>query len=189
MTTLSIFENFLDDPVMMESDLKSDKMDLLSTSIHESGLFNEGSEVSFLVLYHHMVAMCCPTVCWLSIATLQDWRRISGLETDSLLDSILTGANDEIQGEGSLDRPLSDTSSDSGCNFDQQQILSPEPSSASNKVDLIEYISNPEDDEDSPLHAVVNPRTNSPEPADTVFDTGATTIILPVITPVQTIFK
>ena len=63
MTTLGIFENFLDDPVMMESDLKSDKMDLLSTSIHESGLFNEGSEVSFLVLYHHMVAMCCPTVC------------------------------------------------------------------------------------------------------------------------------
>jgi len=162
MTTLGMFENFLDDPVMMESDLKSDKMDLLSTSIHESGLFNEGSE---------------------------DWRRISGLETDALLDSILTGANDEIQGEGSLDRPLSDTSSDSGCNFDQQQILSPEPSSASNKVDLIEYISNPEDDEDSPLHAVVNPRTNSPEPADTVFDTGATTIILPVITPVQTIFK
>jgi len=156
MTTLGMFENFLDDPVMMESDLKSDKMDLLSTSIHESGLFNEGSE---------------------------DWRRISGLETDALLDSILTGANDEIQGEGSLDRPLSDTSSDSGCNFDQQQILSPEPSSASNKVDLIEYISNPEDDEDSPLHAVVNPRTNSPEPADTVFDTGATTIILPVITP------
>jgi len=157
MSTLGIFENFLDDPVMMESDLKSDKMDLLSTSIQESGLFNEGTE---------------------------DWRRISGLETDALLDSILTGAHDEIQGgsEG-LDRPLSDTSSDSGCNFDQQRLLSPEP--PANKVDLIEYISNPEeDDEDSPLHAVhVNPRTNSPEPADTVFDTGATTIILPVITP------
>ena len=46
MTTLGFFENLLDDQVMMESDLKSDKMDLLSTSIQESGLFNEGSEVS-----------------------------------------------------------------------------------------------------------------------------------------------
>jgi len=156
MTTLGFFENLLDDQVMMESDLKSDKMDLLSTSIQESGLFNEGSE---------------------------DWSRISGLGPDAFLDSILTGSNDEIQ-EG-FDRPLSDTSSDSGCTYDgQQQLLSPEPptSSANNKVDLIEYISNPEDDEDGPLHAVVNPRTNSPEP-DTVFDTGATTIILPVITP------
>ena len=117
---------------------------------------------------------------------LQDWSRISGLGPDAFLDSILTGSNDEIQ-EG-FDRPLSDTSSDSGCTYDgQQQLLSPEPptSSANNKVDLIEYISNPEDDEDGPLHAVVNPRTNSPEP-DTVFDTGATTIILPVITPVCT---
>ena len=45
MTTLGIFENFLDDPVMVESDLKSDKMDLLSTSIQESGLFNGDNEV------------------------------------------------------------------------------------------------------------------------------------------------
>ena len=111
----------------------------------------------------------------------QDWRRISGLETDALLDSILTGSNDEIQ-SGGPDRPLSDTSSDSGCNF-EQRLLSPEPS---NKVDLIEYISNPSDDDESPLHAVVNPRTNSPEPeGDAIFDTGATTIILPVITPVS----
>jgi len=131
--------------------LKSDKMDLLSTSIQESGLFNEANE---------------------------DWRRISGLETDALLDSILTGSNEEVQG-GGIDRPLSDTSSDSGCNF-EQRLLSPEPA---NKLDLIEYISNPSDDDESPLHAVVNPRTNSPEPeSKTVFDTGATTIILPVIT-------
>jgi len=153
MTTLGIFENFLDDPVM-ESELKSDKMDLLSTSIQESGLFNEANE---------------------------DWRRISGLETDALLDSILTGSNEEVQG-GGIDRPLSDTSSDSGCNF-EQRLLSPEPA---NKLDLIEYISNPSDDDESPLHAVVNPRTNSPEPeSKTVFDTGATTIILPVITSVR----
>lgn len=154
MTTLGMFENFLDDPVIMESELKSDKMDLLSTSIQESGLFNEANE---------------------------DWRRISGLETDALLDSILTGSNEEVQG-GGLDRPLSDTSSDSGCNFEQRGLLSPEP--AANKLDLIEYISNPSDDDEGPLHAVVNPRTNSPEPEceTTVFDTGATTIILPVIT-------
>ena len=54
MTTLGIFENFLDDPVM-ESELKSDKMDLLSTSIQESGLFNEANEVS---CKRHMVAAC-----------------------------------------------------------------------------------------------------------------------------------
>jgi len=131
-----------------------------------------------------MAAMCCPTLLLTKQCNLQDWRRISGLETDAFLDSILTGSNDEIQGGEGFDRPLSDTSSDSGCTFDgQQRLLSPEPpTSANNKVDLIEYISNPEDDEDGPLHAVVNPRTNSPEP-DTVFDTGATTIILPVITP------
>ena len=45
MTTLGIFENFLDDPVMVESDLKSDKLDLLSTSMQESGLFNGDNEV------------------------------------------------------------------------------------------------------------------------------------------------
>lgn len=191
MSTLGIFENFLDDPVMMESDLKSDKMDLLSTSIQESGLFNEGSEVSSSFwIGCHMAAMCCPTLLLTKQCNLQDWRRISGLETDAFLDSILTGSNDEIQGGEGFDRPLSDTSSDSGCTFDgQQRLLSPEPpTSANNKVDLIEYISNPEDDEDGPLHAVVNPRTNSPEP-DTVFDTGATTIILPVITPVRSTWK
>jgi len=133
---------------MMESDLKSDKMDLLSTSMQESGLFSDQTEA--------------------------DWQRFAdGMETDELLDSILTGSNREVQNNG-FDRPLSDTSSDSGCNL-EQQILSP---------DLGDCIPNHEDDdEDESSQAVVNPRTNSPEPETVSFDTGATTIILPVITP------
>merc|ERR1719273_284477 len=69
-----------------------------------------------------------------------------------------------------MDRPLSDTSSDSG--LDAQQILSP---------DLFDCITSGDDDE--PLHNVVNPRTNSPEPETVSIDTGTTTILLPVITP------
>lgn len=92
------------------------------------------------------------------------------------MDSILTGSNSAGSGQ---DRPFSDTSSDSGCNI-EQQILSP---------DLIDYIPNQdaEDDDDGPLHAVVNPRTNSPEPEviTNTFETGATTIILPVINSVH----
>jgi hypothetical protein len=118
----------------------------------------------------------------------QEWRDIANVETDALLDSILTG--ETVQSP--FDKPHSDTSSDSGCNF-EQSLLSPEP--ASTELNLIEYISNhdeDEDDDDSPgLHAVVNPRTNSPEPeyvtiSPATFETGATTIILPVITPVIT---
>lgn len=45
MTTLGMFENLLEDPMMMGCDLKNEKMDLLSTSIQESGLFNDNTEV------------------------------------------------------------------------------------------------------------------------------------------------
>ena len=75
-----------------------------------------------------------------------------------------------------MDRPLSDTSSDSG--LDAQQILSP---------DLFDCITSGDDDE--PLHNVVNPRTNSPEPETVSIDTGTTTILLPVITPVSKKFS
>lgn len=97
------------------------------------------------------------------------------METDDLLDSILTGS---ANGQNAIDRPFSDTSSDSGCNI-EQQILSP---------DIIDYIPNQDnEDDDAPLHAVVNPRTNSPEPeiVSSTFETGATTIILPVINSVS----
>ena len=109
----------------------------------------------------------------------QDWRSIAALETDDFLDSILTGSgNKDVQ--NALDRPLSDTSSDSGCNL-EQQILSP---------DLVEYLPGQSDDDDeTPNQAMVNPRTNSPESEiitmPNSFETGATTIILPVITPVS----
>jgi hypothetical protein len=46
MTMLGIFDSFLDDHMGMDSDLKDgDKLDLLSASIQESGLFGEQSEV------------------------------------------------------------------------------------------------------------------------------------------------
>merc|ERR1712150_220759 len=68
---------------------------------------------------------------------------------------------------------------------------SPEPcsTSANNGLDLLRYMQ--EDDEDeTPVH--VNPRTNSPDvdseqeiitTLPSSFETGATTIILPVISP------
>jgi len=150
MATLGLFENLLEDPMIVECDMKSEKIDLLSTSMQESGLFGEHTE---------------------------DWRSIAALETDDFLDSILTGSgNKDVQ--NALDRPLSDTSSDSGCNL-EQQILSP---------DLVEYLPGQSDDDDeTPNQAMVNPRTNSPESEiitmPNSFETGATTIILPVITP------
>lgn len=152
MSTLGHFEieNFLEDHMIMDSDLKSDKMpDLLSKSIDESGLFSE------------------PSGTW-------------GTNTDALLelDSFLTGPDVEVNG-GAFDLPMSDTSSDSGCNL-EQPLLSP----------VIQ--SQDEDDEDTTTLHAVNPRTNSPEPTEMAttttmqassFETGATTIILPVITP------
>jgi len=120
----------------------------------------------------------------LLLVPLQDWRRSISVETDALLNSILTGTDADSAMQGSFDKPFSDTSSDSGCNF-EQQLLSPEPQNSG--LDLIEYISNhDEDEDDAPLLSAVNPRTNSPEPEviTTTFETGATTIILPVISPV-----
>jgi len=154
MTTLEMdsLSNIFLDPMMISSE---DKLDLLTTTIEESEIFSEQHE---------------------------DWRNLNGIESDDLLDSILTGGPEQESVHVPLDKPLSDTSSDSGCNFEHQQLLSPEPS---NGLDLIEYISNHDEDEDeTPIH--VNPRTNSPEPEITLptsFETGATTIILPVITP------
>jgi len=125
------------------SDFKNDKMDLLSSSIQESGI-------------------------------IFDDINSYGMETiaDDIFHSIPTEGNGV---QGVIERPLSDTSSDSG--LDSQQILSP---------DLFDCITSGRDDEDDDepdLHAVVNPRTNSPDPETVSFDTGATTIILPVITP------
>ncbi|TRY67587.1 hypothetical protein TCAL_03469 [Tigriopus californicus] len=112
--------------------------------------------------------------------------RIWGKETDDLLQSILTG-NDSHLGFGcsEFDGPFSDTSSDSGCNLEQQllspgsssithlddqnQTLSPQSgtssSSPSSGGNLMEYVSSntEEEDNDQPLQ-VVNPVTNSPEP-------------------------
>lgn len=162
MTTLGIFENLLEDPMIMDCELKNEKMDLLSTSIQESGLFNDNGDVSCNIWHTGKLADQ-------ALQSFQDWRRIANLETDDLLDSILTGSSE---------KPLSDTSSDSGCNL-EQQILSPE---------LIDYIPAQESDDEDDVNNAVNPRTNSPEPEVIIpsnFDTGATTIILPVITPVN----
>merc|ERR1711910_138227 len=88
---------------------------------------------------------------------------------------------ESIQTSGT--QALSDTSSDSGCNF-EQQILSPEPSVNNANLDLLKYMQDLDEDE-SPVH--VNPRTNSPDSEiitlPSSFETGATTIILPVISP------
>jgi len=46
MSTLGFFEGFLDDQIVIGSELKEEKMDLLSSSIQESGLFNDQTEVS-----------------------------------------------------------------------------------------------------------------------------------------------
>lgn len=116
----------------------------------------------------------------------------SAIPYEDDLFNILTDA-DSIHTSGTQ-QALSDTSSDSGCNF-EQQLLSPEPcsTSANNGLDLLRYMQ--EDDEDeTPVH--VNPRTNSPDDSHSMcdseeiittlpssFETGATTIILPVISP------
>ena len=99
--------------------------------------------------------------------------------------NILTDA-DSIQTSRGTQQALSDTSSDSGCNF-EQQILSPEPSVNNASLDLLKYMQDEDLDEDeTPVH--VNPRTNSPDSEiitlPSSFETGATTIILPVISPV-----
>lgn len=90
-----------------------------------------------------------------------------------MTEEIFSGVTGSNGVQDVMDRPLSDTSSDSG--LDAQQILSP---------DLFDCITSGDDDE--PLHNVVNPRTNSPEPETVSIDTGTTTILLPVITPVST---
>merc|ERR1712020_116678 len=103
---------------------------------------------------------------------------------------ILTDA-DSIQTSRGTQQALSDTSSDSGCNF-EQQLLSPEPCSSSansNGLDLLRYMQEDDEEYETPVH--VNPRTNSPEydseeiitTLPSSFETGATTIILPVISP------
>ena len=102
---------------------------------------------------------------------LQDTDIWSGIET--VTEEIFSGVTGSNGVQDVMDRPLSDTSSDSG--LDAQQILSP---------DLFDCITSGDDDE--PLHNVVNPRTNSPEPETVSIDTGTTTILLPVITPVST---
>ena len=106
--------------------------------------------------------------------------------------NILTDA-DSIQTSRGTQQALSDTSSDSGCNF-EQQLLSPEPCSSSansNGLDLLRYMQEDDEEYETPVH--VNPRTNSPEydseeiitTLPSSFETGATTIILPVISPVS----
>ena len=103
---------------------------------------------------------------------------------DDDLFNFMTNA-ESIQTSGT--QALSDTSSDSGCNF-EQQILSPEPSVNNASLDLLKYMQEDEDEDESPVH--VNPRTNSPDSEiitlPSSFETGATTIILPVISPVCT---
>lgn len=122
-------------------DFKNDKMDILQSSMDESGLIFNDTDI---------------------------W---SGIE--AVTEEILSGPTGSGNGvQDIMERPLSDTSSDSG--LDGQQILSP---------DLFDCITSGNDEDDEPLHAVVNPRTNSPEPETVSIDTGTTTIILPVITP------
>jgi len=115
----------------------------------------------------------------------------SSIQESGLFDDIMgemnleTGATEEIftiptgsddkDVQDLLEHPLSDTSSDSG--LDSQQILSPD------LFDLIPNSKDEDEDDESSSYPVVNPRTNSPEPETVSFDTGATTIILPVITP------
>jgi len=126
------------------SDFKNESMDLLSSSMQESGIIFDD-----IIPY--------------------------GLETvaDEIFHSIPTECNGV---QDVIERPFSDTSSDSG--LDSQQILSPD------LFDCITSSKDDDDDDDEPdLHSVVNPRTNSPDPETVSFDTGATTIILPVITP------
>jgi len=125
------------------SDFKNDKMDLLSSSMQESGIIFDD-----IIPY--------------------------GMETvaDEIFHSIPSEGNGV---QDVIERPLSDTSSDSG--LDSQQILSPD------LFDCITSSKDDDDDDEPDLHAVVNPRTNSPDPETVSFDTGATTIILPVITP------
>eukprot|EP00095_Tigriopus_kingsejongensis_P000224 maker-scaffold55_size446313-snap-gene-1.17 protein:Tk00224 transcript:maker-scaffold55_size446313-snap-gene-1.17-mRNA-1 annotation:"cyclic amp-responsive element-binding protein 3-like protein 4" len=135
-------------------------------------------------------------------------EKIWGKETDDLLQSILTGNDMQVShlglgGCSELDGPFSDTSSDSGCNF-EQPMLSPSsnpqlddpnltlsPVQSGNKSNLIEYISHSHSDEeeDQPLQ-VVNPVTNSPEPITIV--TSATQLkrnpknFAQIITPART---
>ena len=45
MTAYEIFDTLLDDPMIIGSEFKEEKMDLLSTSMQESGLFGEQNEV------------------------------------------------------------------------------------------------------------------------------------------------
>merc|ERR1712183_352613 len=103
----------------------------------------------------------------------------SAIPYEDDLFNILTDA-DSIQ---TGTQALSDTSSDSGCNF-EQQLLSPEPS-ANNGLDLLKYMQEDDEEYETPVH--VNPRTNSPDSEiitlPSSFETGATTIILPVISP------
>jgi hypothetical protein len=119
-------------------------------------------------------------------SNMKSWDR----ETDELLESILTGGGgntDEDRlgclGLGQeLEQPFSDTSSDSGCNL-EQQMQSPARSQHSS-VDLIEYIANDSDDDMQPLQ-VVNPVTNSPndeedsDSSSSSEDTLTTTITIP----------
>jgi len=114
----------------------------------------------------------------------------SAIPYEDDLFNILTDA-DSIQTSRGTQQALSDTSSDSGCNF-EQQLLSPEPCSSSansNGLDLLRYMQEDDEEYETPVH--VNPRTNSPEydseeiitTLPSSFETGATTIILPVISP------
>jgi len=102
-------------------------------------------------------------------------------ESDELLDSILTGNSDaEKLGCLGLEKPFSDTSSDSsGCTFEQQMLSPVEGSTTagnpSSNIDLIDFIN--DSDEDQTLEAV-NPVTISGDDDDAV-STLTTTITIP----------
>jgi len=107
-------------------------------------------------------------------------------ESDELLDSILTG-NSDAEKLGCLglevERPFSDTSSDSsGCTL-EQQMLSPvdRTAHASSSLDLIDFIN--DSDEDQTLEAV-NPVTISG--GDDDVDAAATTLTTTITIPPQT---
>merc|ERR1719188_1957456 len=128
--------------------------DLLSASLAESGILNDAVGDG-----------------------VKSWET----ESDELLDSILTGNSDaEKLGCLGLEKPFSDTSSDSsGCTFEQQMLSPVEESTTagnpSSNIDLIDFIN--DSDEDQTLEAV-NPVTISGDDDDAV-STLTTTITIP----------
>jgi len=104
-------------------------------------------------------------------------------ETEDFLNSILTGNSSDVEKLAldpdlsmnmdvlEVDRPFSDTSSDSGCNL-EQIVTSPEVIMFGNVGDGMDNMNramndSQSDDEDEPLQAV-NPMTNSPPECTTI---------------------